>query len=358
MTKGEKILQSYKTAAAAFDRFVRLGYSVEDLRVVMNDIGVSTELFIKDAVFGKQKDKQNYEKLVDALPGLGLSQGDAQSLHGLRRVYNLAHHNNDIGTTLAQAQVLVAAAEAAVAWLVASNVGDVNADSRPGRRHLFWLAAWFHVNGGDVEVNILVPDDSIRTTWAAFDQIFIKLDGWDAIVAELDAVGTLNLGRGTIPDPVYDRFDEVGDLVAAGTFEGGYGDLMSILAKHEDRQDLFPLLLRENDRNAMFQAVLLAMIDVATERPPSHDEAAVAEWLSEALETRYAAPRHAKYLERLVPIGAHILAELPDALWPVADGPTFVDSETYDDLVEGAVSSGTYESIRIAFLGDGTLLSV
>jgi streptomycin 6-kinase len=133
------------------------------------------------------------------------------------------------------------------------------------------------------------------------------------VTGHFAATGQLRLGRGTVPDHVYDRRKDEGDLEEGGSFDGHYRELVAVLAEHaapaEREGKLLFNLPRENDRRAMLHALLMAMVAVSQASLTTQDTDELAERIAVEAAHRYAAPRHA-------PVSRDISQRLFAWFWP------------------------------------------
>ena len=355
MTKGEHIISVLSNARVRFAELLRTTYTDDDVRGVVNTAVVATELFLKDAIYARKRDKKSFEELIDGLAAFGADASDIASLQNVRKLYNKAHHSVSLPFSLGDAIETLDAAGRSVDSLVAKNMANTGADARPAMRRVFWIAGWFQVNGGDVETDIIVPDSSITFTWSPFDSIYVKLCAWQTLEADCAQIGRVRPASLAVPATVLKRFEEVEDLVGCFEFEGDYRALLKLLAMAEDRQGLIPDLLRENSTAAMCQATSFAAVDFARTNAPSTDLDAIAEGVATIADRDYAAPKHVKAVLQYATRLARLLTLCRD--WSGLLGPLSVPGEKFDDLISrGMAVPESPERALFAISADNVLL--
>lgn len=146
---------------------------------------------------------------------------------------------------------------------------------------------------------------------------------WDNLKAELLATGAFHYGLEHIPGRAHERFRE-GDFLNAGVWDGDYRQLITILAKYEDRKtalSLLPVLRRDHMFIAVLSAIALAAVDVTS----TAERALSAENLTVAILTRadeaYAMPSERPWVSNAAEGLAALIVQLPFSTWSALSGP-------------------------------------
>jgi hypothetical protein len=212
------------------------------------------------------------------------------------------------------------------------NLGDSNNSSSRSRRRLLWFAAWDHYIGGDTEFSIFLPCSAEIDIPPGFETIYLRMEDWDEIKAELSSVGSFCLGQACVPSKYYGFWREQGDFRDAGSFEGDLRDMIAVLARHERIEDILPELTREREPYSMLAAALFATTDIAQQGPLPEDAAAVVEAILAAAESNYAAPRSSGLLQGYSAALAALVCTCEKGLQAQISGPLWVGNVRYAEL--------------------------
>jgi hypothetical protein len=326
-------------------------HTSDEMAGLMRDAGSQIELFLKDAIYAGTRNRDSSYDLIEGLRTQGIPAKVVDDLHAVRREYNEAKHDPAYPAPPNQVIERIGLASNSLAALQQHGIGNINAPSRETYRRTFWIGAWDHYIGGDTEIYVALPTTAEMRP-RPFDMIYIDGVAWDNVVAQLQAVGDLRLGRGTIPDSAYDFWSNEGDFLEAGSYQGNYREMIAILAANERRHDdLLPFLKRENDEQAVRNALLLAVVDVAEQYIPE-DEQALAELISTTAAERYAIPRYAPQVKVWALILARLLLSVPEAARAGISGPLWVTPGSFAASREGRIA----EMDGILVAADGRVL--
>jgi len=177
-----------------------------------------------------------------------------------------------------------------------------------------------------------MPIDTSEGTCAPrFDIIYVNCGAWPDLLKPLgDAI---KAGKGNISQEIIDRFYDDSDHFGAFCFDGNYGDLLSVLVKHEFRLPLLSNLLRESSPIAMRTAIAFvtidALADITVELSTTEK---IAENLLLVASTRYAAPKDARLAILFAAKFAEVISMIPFERLPEVSGPRFVSSLRFEEL--------------------------
>ncbi len=329
-TYGEQMLEEFEDAPSNLERLSHEGYEPSQIRDVVTSIAFKTELFLKSVILPASRPRNTFERFIDELALLGVSQDSQDKLHALRRKYNDAKHDPNSVINLVSAVSVVRGGLGTIRELVSSGWGSTNT---PIPRHLsraYWIVVGDHLIDGDFEIHIIIPSNSEH--WLGpptFDTIYVRAEAWDSIEAELRRLGLFTDGRDLIPDTQYDAFRSDSDFLGAWVFEGDYRSLITTLAKHELRLDLIPGLNRQDSAKPMILAYLLASIDAIH---TLCSEADLETRIDEQAKLTYAVPPDYKHSAYLAGGMASMFRLMSVADWHRITGPSWVSKETFEAL--------------------------
>jgi hypothetical protein len=304
-TRGEAQIEKAKQARQEAVMLSGRNHTSSEMASIIRDNGSEIELFLKEVIYSGKHNGWNFVRLIDELQQFGVGQNIIDDLHTVRNEYNCAKHDPTYPAPPERIIQTLGIAVSAIEALQNAGIGDINSAATQTYRRTFWIGTWYHIIGGDIEIHICLPAiDSLFPP--DFDMIYIDGSSWDRAVSTFLKSGELRLGKGTIPDKLYDFWYGEGDFLAAGVFHGNYRELMSVLSANERREDLLPFLKRVDDIIAVWNAMLLGIVDLSTEELTG-DTDEVAAQLVKIVSDRYAIPRHTPIARALVPDLANLL---------------------------------------------------
>jgi hypothetical protein len=330
-TYGEQIMKEFESVLSNLERLSHEGYEPSQVRDVVTSIAFKTELFLKSVILPAARPRNTFEWFIDELSTVGVSQAARDKLHVLRRKYNDAKHDPNATINLVAAVSIVRDGFDSIRELVSNGCGSANAPVPQHLSRAYWIAAWDHYIGGDTEVHIIIPAKSEH--WLgppSFDTIYVRMEAWDSIKAELGRLGVFADGFGLIPDSQYRIFQSESDFLGAWVFEGDYRSLITTLAKHELRQDLIPGLNRQDSAKPMILAYLLAAVDTVNNLLSDAD---FETRIDDQAKLIYAVPPDYKHSEYLAGGMASMFRLVPVSDWHRITGPSWVSKETFDTLL-------------------------
>jgi hypothetical protein len=337
-TFGQKFQSDVEQSIQEMQQLAIRDYEAGELKDLIAFAGTKLELFLKSVVFPSISSRGNLVSFINELLNHGFVQAQVDILHELRLAYNSSKHDPNYAPTVLTTLELMRKVEGVVRDLVGLNLGITSNYARTGYKRVFWIAAWDHYIGGDTEIHIILPGES--ESWLgppSLDIIYIDISSWATVKLLLSQVGELRLGKGLIPEQLYKVYEGEEDFLGALVFEGDYRDLIAILAQHERRNELLPMLMRHADQRAMLQAFILATIDVAlsTVKQIQPD---VAEEIKHQAISVYAVPGEYKGLDYFASSMADILFKLHRSSWGLLTGPTWIKASNYDTASKQAIA--------------------
>jgi hypothetical protein len=325
----EHLLQKFDSATLEVRELSRNDYTFNDVKNIVVICSSELEIFLKLAAFPSQNQRYNFVQFIDELLTVGVSQIDIDTLHELRLAYNALKHNPMYEPQLLEVENLIKRVKSSLMKLITFSFGRISEQVAIRHRRILWFFAWDHFIGGDTEVSIMIPSMADELP-LPLDDIYINMSDWYTVKSELISVGSVAFGKELFPERVYEFYSNESDFLAAGIFEGEYKDLIKTFAKYELRQDLISGLNRHDSFFSMFQASILAMVEVAStfETEPTKENLQI-EILNCCVDN-YAVPSEYQHLSKFVDSLTNLLKQLDFSLWKVLSGPTWISKLSFD----------------------------
>lgn len=341
-TKADVIIDVVDQGYAEAFKMSGRDHTPRELASFLQNVGAEVELFLRADVYEGKRRSWNFKKLIDELVSLGVSQQVADDLHSLRNAYNDAKHDPNYPAPIAEVLNVLSVAASALRDLKAARLGTTNAPASQSYRRLFWIAGWDFFASGVTEVAVMLPTADDRFP-PRFDSIHLTCSGWTEVTNHFIAAEKLRLGRGTVPDRIYDRWKNEGDLADGGVFDGEYRELVTVLAEHiapaERERRLIAGLRRENHKDAMVNALLMAAVDVCQAGQLPQDEDELAEWIAINAAYRYAAPHDASISMDFAPMLASLILSVPPAKVHTVTGPYWLSRASVEAALPSAIAT-------------------
>lgn len=331
-------------------------HSIEDYKLLLKQLGSAVEIFLKKHVYVGTQNTSTFENLINGLEKLGVKDNDRQSLHNLRRAYNDAKHNPSYQAPIQPVIKVLADARNALVAISDLRLGDIDQPCAATIRRLLWFAAWDHYIGGDTEVSIFLPCSSDIDFPASFERIYLKMEDWNTVKAELSRAGVVCLGRDSVPAKFYDSWSREGDFLEAGSFEGDLRNMIRVFAAHERVEDILPQLKRENEPYSMLAAALFATTDLAHcgTLPDNVEEAAEA--IIGVARDNYAAPDTSALLQQFASSIASMIYRCPMEMRSLLSGPLWTGEVRYTELRSESLLEA--DNLKLLIMNDGRLVTL
>lgn len=337
-THGERFLRIIRDAIADAERSASVDHRADALNQALQRIGAALEVFLKSHAIPTANAHAKLVTMINLAATHGLSPAATSTLQSFRAdYYNPAKHQPGFAPPASQALLFLGNAQNAIEELVRLNLGTSGDPFSATSKRLFWLGFWDHYIGGDTEVVIALP---IRTPWLpiSVDLIYVRMDSWNTLKAELPRIGTFRLGRDSMPHEIYDAWSKEGEFLQAGSFEGSYQGLITLLAKNERRENLLPNLKRENQPDSMLAACAFALVQTAQQGLLDSESPDELEYrISHTADDSYAAPCHSSLAQHFVKALAGKVAKIDPQKRQLLAGPEWLSRENFSrELTEGA----------------------
>jgi hypothetical protein len=307
-------------------------HTPDEFKSLLTRLGSAVEVFLKDHIYLGAHQRWNFERLIDGLEPMGVPAQERGFLNKLRLAYNDAKHEPTYDAPVQAVIAILTNSVDALGLIAGLNLGDSGQPSNKGTRRLLWFAAWDHYIGGDTEFSIFLPCSLDIDIPPGFETIYLKMEEWDTIKAELSRVGSLCLGEACVPSKFFDFWNKEDDFLAAGSFEGNLRDMMAVLAQHERVVGILPELKRENEPYSMLAAVLFAITDLAPLGLLPDDVTLVCESILSTAEVHYAAPRASRLLQKYAAAIARLVCKCDVGVRAQLQGPLWVGHVRYAEL--------------------------
>jgi hypothetical protein len=327
------------------DRFAMCGFELSQVRNLISQIGVRTEIFIKAVLLPSLSPKQELDSCINALKREGVDKSDRDTLHRLRTLYNDNKHDASCVPSVLELQKLIPEISAVFQRFSDQNRGLINVEAHLRYHQVFWIAAWDHFIGGETEVHVIAPS---RSAWPPdLDLAYVDMSSWDQFKASLSAIGSLSSGQGIIPDQILRSFSEESDFLEALVFEGAYRELIATLASHERREDLIPGLRREDDTRSMMQAFTLAVVDVGADDQNLKSVEELRTAIADCAVNAYAVPKSYNLLGHMATYFAEMLLGVQKVNRNRLAGPIWVSKEEFVNEELSAQSKHSYLPVLV-----------
>lgn len=332
----EYLLEKFDSATIEIQKLTRKDYTFDDIKNIIINCSSELEIFMKLAAFPSKNQRHSFQKYIDELITVGISEFDINILHKLREVYNLSKHNSEYEPKLLEIESLIRNVSSSLKKLTTLSFGQIKEQVTIRHRRILWFFAWDHYIGGDTEISIMIPSisDELPTE---LDHIYIEMSAWDIIKSELSLVGTVSFGKELFPEKIYEFFSNESDFLSGGIFEGEYKELLKTFAKYELRQELLYGLNRHDRYSLLFQSSILAMVEVVStlnEEPTKENLITI---ILNSCINNYAVPSDYPRLSRLITSHAVMLKELDFSLWRALSGPTWINEASFNNEKEKAL---------------------
>ncbi|WNS82222.1 hypothetical protein RRU94_15905 [Domibacillus sp. DTU_2020_1001157_1_SI_ALB_TIR_016] len=329
-------------------------HTPKDLLKYIKDVGVETELFLRESIYHNRNNRDNFKLLIDNLSRFNVSTTSIISLNELRREYNKAKH--DPTTTIQSLDVIKIIKNT---YNALKEIKDLNLGSNMKTQsysRVVWIAGWDHFNSGDTEIQIMIPYDGNKFP-PHIDFFNIHWEGWDKLIERFKVNNTLLMGKEYFPDNVYNMLQNTGDFIGAGIYNGDYRELILEISKYVDssiEEELIPDLQRKNAPIAIFYAIIYSTCDVISEGRFVHDIEVLKETILSIATYKYAILGESLYTNEWIPIMAEILMNLKEEHRNHLEGPIFLSSDKFESMRKESYI--TKKSPNIQITNDGKLL--
>ncbi|MBA9029411.1 hypothetical protein, partial [Peribacillus huizhouensis] len=310
-------------------------HTENDVKKFLKEIGSAIELFLKEAVYGNRRNRDDFYELIKDLDNLGVSRDSIKNLQKLRDSYNKAKHNPRSQVNIISAMKILTDIKTILIEISSLNIGIVNEPKTINYQRVVWIAGWDHYSTGETEISIIVPyeHDGTRISIPTFEHFNIQWEGWEDIIKKFVAKNNLLMGKDHLPEGFYTYVSGLGEFIEAGVFSGDYRELIIEISKYVDKEmenKLLPNLQRKNDLASMFYAVLYASSDVIDEGKYSMDIEEMRQSVNYILENRYAVETNSENVKKLVLVMVTLLSNLQSEHTTSVQGPIFVHKEKYE----------------------------
>lgn len=152
-------------------------------------------------------------------------------------------------------------------------------------------------------------------------------------------------GNGIIPNEQFNALIADEASLTPLVFEGYYKDLLTILASHELRLDIFPGLRREDNWWSVFVAVTLAACDIASN---SSVPTSLAADIQRYVIDQYAVPSHYDGLKSIAEGISDLICQIPVLDWKMINGPMWARINEFKDLTDNALARHAHLPVIIS----------
>ncbi|MGO8918669.1 MAG: hypothetical protein ACLQJR_22435 [Stellaceae bacterium] len=329
MTRGDEFIQAVGEALAALRRLSHGAYARQDVARILDPLGSRLETFLRTTVLPTSSRRDRLNELIAALTPAGLPAPQTDALDCLRLLYNRSKHDPSDGLPLGEAIDVVQRAAAAVSDLAALGLGTVQVPAEREINYHLYVAFWDHYAGGETEVAVSLPGDH-WTHVALVDTLNMGGRSWDRLKPLLTTHPQFRLGKENFAPEVWKSFENEGDFINAGVWDGDYGQLIRLLAPFDDRgiaADLIPGLARAYNSTSVATSLIVAAVDVvgAATAPLTPDE--LAEAMKDRADREYAMPRNGRGVQAASAQIAALIHTVPFARWRHLVGPVLAQSQ-------------------------------
>jgi hypothetical protein len=322
MTRGDEMLASLGKAICELEVLHLAHYSPDDVRRVVEDAGSRAERFFKTAIFPSLDPTTSFDTAINRLKSLGFSKEVRRNIHALRDLYNIAKHNPSEPIRLKVATDVLSSTRSALEAVILKGPGQVTAQAETTVSRLLWVSGYDHFAAGcvSVYVSLPLPQDVFATH---IDLFWLHFRSWEPLLSDLLVSGNFFYGRDHFAAEVYARFNE-DDFINAGIWDGGYRQLVAILARHEHRplkEEVIANLRRDHLRVSVLSAIALAAADVARASNQPLEQTDLARAILERADVAYAMPDERPWVRRAAEALAAMIVQVPFVQWTALDGP-------------------------------------
>jgi hypothetical protein len=264
MTRGDEFIQTIREALAALRRLGHGAYARQDVARIVDPLGSRLETFLRTTVLPASSRRDRLTDLIAALVPAGLPQTDADALNRLRLLYNRSKHDPSVGLPLSEAIEGVQSAVVAASNLVTLGLGIVQVPYQREINYHLYVVFWDHYIGGETEVAVCLPGDH-WTHVALVDTLNMDIGSWDRLKFLLANHPQFRMGKENFLPEVWKSFQDEGDFLNAGVWDGDYGELIRLIAPFYDRSieaRLIPGLGRTDNLTSIAVALIVAAVDV------------------------------------------------------------------------------------------------
>jgi AbiV family abortive infection protein len=305
--KGQEIVQAATDALSQLDVVSRKPYQRRDLCEVIDGVAARMEEFLRTAVFPTSSRRDSTALLVSNLPALGLDAQSVSDLEALRKLYNQSKHDPAVQLRLADVRTII--------------TGAHNAFLALGSPH-----------GGETEVAICLPS-AHWTHIATVDNFHLDWKSWDALKPALSSHPNFKWGPEHFAPEAWSSLASEGDFLDAGVWDGDYGTLLRIIARHHDdakMRAVLPGLQRGQNSVSVGAAIVTAAIDIARASGDVLDASQIARQVSSRAAAEYAMTIDISH--PVVIQVADFIAAQPFVDWARLSGPLIVDLHSISGL--------------------------
>lgn len=305
----------------------------KDMMAFIKDVGSEVEIYLKEAVYINQRNRDTFANLIDGLTAQGIPDNIVNTLHNLRKTYNSAKHDPSFVIETPEVIKILKSTKETLDEMQKFNLGIMNNSVVVNYKRNLWIAGWDHFHTGEIEIHIFLPYDGDRLFPPAVDMFNIHYSGWDEIVAKFTSSGDLFMGKDYLPERIYRTMSSEGEFIEAGLFDGDYRELLIELTKYVDsktEEQLLSFLRRSEDIYAMYSAVQFSACDILKDGRYIGNVEELSEHIYRYCEYKYAAPKNSKILMNLVPRIIKLLFQLKPEHRSGLEGPLFLSEEEFE----------------------------
>lgn len=346
-TNLEKLICEFRSLHAEAIRIAGKDHEDSDLNALLKVAGGALEVFLKGHVHVGRK--WVLARLISDLDIFGIGANEIQVLDKLRDDYNSAKHDPCFSVTASGvAKTIGDALDVLGSWR-GKKIGTTEALATSKYKRTLWLAGWDHYVHGDGEVHIMAPSiEGDRVRPPSIDLIYLKGLAWPTV---LDSLGAAVLRpEGLIPEKYLSEWAAEGDFAGARVYQGDFRELIKVLSSEELNLDLIPFLKRENDPNAMFNAVALAFVDVLPGLLTELDVGQHPEIILRQAALEYATPPGSRLARRFADGFSGFWLKVPSDLRRPLSGPRFVSPTKFQQL--STIASYVDDDLLITQVGE------
>ncbi|MDF1751247.1 MAG: hypothetical protein P1U89_00580 [Verrucomicrobiales bacterium] len=333
-TNGAEFLKKIDLAREELTHLSQKIYGASDVNSVLATIGTKTELFFKAILFPSESPWRPFKYFINCLDGI-IDPEEIEELQAFRRTYNLARHNPRFRIGVIEALRQVNSVKTVLRHVFDIGVGGSNQTTATNTRRVYWLSAWEHMIGDDIEIHIIVPGESENLMGPPeLDMIRIDSKQWEAAKISMAEAGRLDEWQGHIPEEYVKAWNSLGDFVEAIAFEGEYRELLICLAQFEKYLELMPGTNRSDSSKNVLVACLVALVDVMDEVP---NPKGIAPCLTRQVISAYALPESAIDLKEIAEDLARVARLAWDDLQPLI-GPLWASRDEFQELKRNSIA--------------------
>ena len=328
MTRGDEFIRAIEEALAALRLLSHGPYARQDVARILDPLGSRLETFLRTTVLPMSSHKDNLNDLIAGLTLAGLSQPQADTLDRLRLLYNRSKHKPSESLPLGEAIDVVQRTVVAVGDLVALGLGIVQMPFEREINYHLYVGFWDHYTGGETEVVVSLPSDH-WTHVALVDTLSMNMKSWDSLKSLLTSHPQFRLGKQNFLPEVWKNFEDEGDFLNAGVWDGDDGELIRLLAPFDNRNiaaQLVPGLSRDQNFASVATSLIVAAVDIVRVAAALLAPDDLAEEILARADSEYAMPRSGRGVQAAATQISALIHTVPFARWRHLVGPVLTQA--------------------------------